>query len=168
MDADAPTPCAALTRQLLAAAPPNERLLLDLPACRVRIRGNDPGVMSALRAYYREHALASASGDADLEILALAGPTPALPWPLELRDRRAWRDAVALVALEGHQPFGMEPRQRLADRYQADTEATGELVDDDPLAFGQFAIGDQAQELLVGKIDEARPRWGDGGSGRNG
>ncbi|MCA9658639.1 MAG: HprK-related kinase B [Myxococcales bacterium] len=87
MDADAPTPCAALTRQLLAAAPPNERLLLDLPACRVRIRGNDPGVMSALRAYYREHALASASGDADLEILALAGPTPALPWPLELRDR---------------------------------------------------------------------------------
>jgi HprK-related kinase B len=87
MDADAPTPCAALTRQLLAAAPPSERLLLDLPACKVRIRGNDPGVMSALRAYYREHARASASGDADLEILALTGPTPALPFPLQVRDR---------------------------------------------------------------------------------
>ncbi|MEZ4382856.1 MAG: HprK-related kinase B [Nannocystaceae bacterium] len=87
MDADAPTPCAALARQLLAATPPSERLLLDLPACRVRIRGNDPGVMNALRAYYHEHARPSATGDADLEFLALAGPTPALPWPLVLRDR---------------------------------------------------------------------------------
>jgi HprK-related kinase B len=102
MNDDGTTPCHTLTQRLLAADPPTERLLVDLPRCRLRLRGNDRGVMSELRSYYREHALASANGDADLEILVLAGPLPELPWTMtEHLDRHGAAKEASVDLADG-------------------------------------------------------------------
>ncbi|MCB9570279.1 MAG: HprK-related kinase B [Myxococcales bacterium] len=99
MEPGAPTPCRDLADRLLAARPPLERLDLALPGCRARIRGDDRGVMAELREYYREFLLSAASGPADLEIVALAGPPIELPWALEVKHddkgrpaKEAWID----------------------------------------------------------------------------
>jgi len=71
---------------------------------------------------------------------------------------RTQSDAVALVALEGDKTLGMKTRQGFADRNEARAKDLRKLVDDDSLAIGKFAVGDQPVQFVVRKIDKASER----------
>lgn len=99
---NSPTPCRDFQERLLAAAGPQSGLELRLAGCNVRICTNDDSLRRALQRYFREfidQSAADSSEPADIEVLALCGETPDLPWSLEVKEddkgrpaKEAWVD----------------------------------------------------------------------------
>ncbi len=99
-----PTPCRDLYGRLLTAAGPRSRLDLQLSGYRVRICTDEDSLHRALQIYFSEFidpdvSPGDSSEPADLEVLALCGETPALPWTLEVKEddkgrpaKEAWVD----------------------------------------------------------------------------
>ena len=70
----------------------------------------------------------------------------------------AQSDAIALVALEGDKTLGVKASQGFAHWNKARAKDLRELVDDDALAVGEPAIGDQPMQFVVREIDKASER----------
>src|SRR6202007_2080046 len=71
---------------------------------------------------------------------------------------RGQREAITLVALEGDKALGMKTRQSFAHRNEARAQDFRELINDDAVAVGEPAIGDQPVQFVVREIDEAPGR----------
>jgi len=71
---------------------------------------------------------------------------------------RAQSDAIAFVAFEGDKALGVKTRQRFAHRNEARAQDLRELIDNDTVAVGEPAIGNQSVEFVVREIDEASGR----------
>jgi hypothetical protein len=70
----------------------------------------------------------------------------------------AQSDAIALVALEGDKTLGVKASQGFAHWNKTRAKDLRELVDDDALAVGEPAIGDQPMQFVVREIDKASER----------
>jgi len=86
----------------------------------------------------------------------------------EVVSRRAQSDSISLISPEGDEPLRVQPRQRFAHRNEARPEAPRKTVDNDALALGELAVGNQPMQFVMREVDQAahaggRRRRGIGG-----